>query len=107
MMKSASAGSAIGPPCARTMMSGLMLSAARGPSVDARRTILQHQGGLRANRSARGQAEMADDDICARDRHGSGLLFAEDIRRRQQVLLVCPRDHLDLERVGHSGFLEI
>ena len=50
---------------------------------------------------------MADDDIGACDRHRGRFRFAEDIRRRQHVLVTRLRDHVDLQRVGHAGLFEI
>jgi hypothetical protein len=85
------------------------IDAERGlrPGVDARGAILQLERGLRADGAAGGQAEVTDNDVGARDRHGGGFLFAEDIGRRQHVLLMRHRDHLDLQRVGHAGLFEI
>ena len=56
------------------------------PGVDQRRAIAELQRGLRADRAAGRQAEMADDDVGAGARHRLGFGLVEDIRRRQQVL---------------------
>ena len=50
---------------------------------------------------------MADDDVGAGLGHGGRVVLVEDIGRRQQVLGVRQRDHVDLQPVGHAGFLEI
>ena len=50
---------------------------------------------------------MADDDVGACDRHRRGFAFAEHVRRRQHVLVTRLGDHVDLQRVGHSGLFEI
>src|SRR3982074_2799007 len=80
---------------------------APAPSFAQRRAIVQAPSCPRADCAARGEAEMADDDVGARLRHRLGIFGAKDIRYRQHVLGMGQGDHLDLERIGHAGLLEI
>ena len=79
----------------------------RGPGVDLFRTVLEFRRGVRPDRAAGGQAEMADDDVRACDRHRRGLAFAEHVGCRQHVLVTRLGDHVDLQRIGHSRLFQI
>ena len=79
----------------------------RSPGVDAGRAVPEVQRRLRADGAAGGEAEMADDDVGARDRHCGRFLLAEHVGRGQHVLLMRLRDHLDLQRIGHASFFQI
>src|SRR5581483_2245677 len=78
-----------------------------GPGADLFRAVFQLQSSVRADSSAGGEAEMADDDIGPGNGHRGGLLLAEHIGRGQHVLLMRLGDHVDLQRIGHAGFLQI
>src|SRR5947207_8843049 len=69
----------------------------RRPGIDLFRAAFELWCGVRADRAAGGQAEMTDDDVGARDRHGASLAFAEHIWRRQHVLVARLGDHVDLQ----------
>ena len=97
-MKRASSGVAIGPPWHRTMHVAVHGARRRRPGVDARHAVGERQRGVRADRAADRQAEVADDDVGACARHRRRVGFAEDVRRRQQVERARRADHLDLER---------
>src|SRR6266850_751434 len=77
------------------------------PGIYLFRTVFEPGRGVRTDRAAGGQAEVANDDVGARDRHCGSLALAEYIGRRQHVLVMRLGDHVDLQRIGHSGFLEI
>ena len=77
------------------------------PGVDLGRAVRQLERRLRADRAAGGQPQVADDDVGAGLGHGRGLVRVEDIGGGQHVLGVGGGDHVDLQPVGHAGFLEI
>src|ERR1700722_17971106 len=78
-----------------------------GPGVDERRTLVQLAPGLGADGAARGQTEVADNDVSAGLRHRFRLALIEDVRRGQEILPVRGRDHIDLKAVGHARLLEV
>ena len=78
-----------------------------GPCVDERRTVVKLERGLGADGAARGQPKVADDDVRAGLGHRFRLALIEDVRRRQKILLVRGRDHIDLKAVGHARLLKV
>jgi hypothetical protein len=75
--------------------------------VDRADAVGERQRGVGADRAARRQAHVADDDVGAGPGHVLRVLLAEDVGRGEQVEGTGPRHQLDLEAVAHAGFLEI
>src|SRR6266851_5313820 len=100
MMNAASAGSATGPPCASTRISGLTSNAAAA------------QASMRSGQSSSFSAVCAPIAPPVVRPRWQTMISApaggiEHVGRGQHVLGACFGDHLDLQGVGHAGLFEI
>jgi hypothetical protein len=87
----------MGPPWQSTMTS----------LFTARAAVAERQRGPGADGAARGQPEVAHDDVGAGPGHGRRVLLGEDVRGGEQVERAGGADHLDLEPVAHARLLEL
>src|SRR4029077_2416416 len=78
-----------------------------GDGVDPAGASFERQRGFRTDHAAGGQAHVGDDNVRTGVRHRGRLRRVENIRGRQEVLLVGQPDHLNLQRVAHSGLFQI